>query len=248
MVQIHPVDRLFEKMKAVEPYPSGVVPLRGRIPGLAFFPGGYGLWGKGIHQDPPFFPVGGVMVIAHNFDCETGFNRSLEAKSERATSPTWGPLTKVLIEAGISLESCFFTNAYMGLKAGDKPQGVFPGSWDHQFVERCASFLLQQIQEQRPKLILVLGLQSIPVLASMSPDLEAWRRVDSLDALYRLDRQGKSPIASIRFTEVEHAVRIVLLIHPCNRHMNAKGRFYQAVEGPGAEVALLQDLLGTMAS
>ncbi len=240
---MHPVDQLFEKMKSVEPYPSGVMPLSGRIPGLAFFPGGYGLWGKDIHQAPPPFPVGGVMVVAHNFDCETGFDRSLEAKSERSTSPTWGPLTKLLLDAGINLDSCFFTNAYMGLKAGNKPQGEFPGSRDPQFVQRCASFLLQQIQEQNPKLILVLGLKATSVLASLSHDLEAWRHVDSLNALYSLDRQGRSPVALVRVGNMKQSVRIALLTHPCNRHINAKGRCYREIEGPDAEVAILRDLM-----
>jgi len=186
------------------------------------------------------------MVVGHNFDCEKGYNRSFEARTERSTSPTWGPLSKVILNAGIKLERCFFTNAYMGLKAGDKAQGKFPGSLDSAFVKRCSAFLLHQIREQRPNLVLVLGLEAVQIVASISQDLDMWRQVTSLEDIYRLDRQGRSPVVSAFFEGMDHNVKVALLVHPCNRHVNAKGRSFGSIKGPSAEVAILKELRDTI--
>jgi len=43
---------------------------------------------------------------------------------------TWRNLYRLLAAAGVPESSCFFTNAYVGLKAGDDPTGHFPGADD----------------------------------------------------------------------------------------------------------------------
>ncbi|HEX8034436.1 MAG TPA: hypothetical protein VF510_11340, partial [Ktedonobacterales bacterium] len=119
MSEEHPIERLFTLLdQVVAPYPAGVVPVWARIGGTAFFPGGAGLWGTAPHQLLPPMPVGGVMVLGHNFDCETGFAASLHRGGENLNGPTWRTICSVLRQAGIALEQCFFTNAYMGLNAG----------------------------------------------------------------------------------------------------------------------------------
>lgn len=187
MSEQHPVERLFALLDQVSPYPAGVIPLWARIGGTAFFPGGSGLWGAVAHQPLPPMPIGGVMVLGHNFDCETGFAYSLAHAGENLNGPTWRTLRGVLERAGIAMEACFFTNAYIGLKAGSKPTGKFPGVRDAAFVRRCQQFLLEQVRIQQPRLLLTLG-KEVPRCSRRSPQ--------------RCTRRGRMCAHSARWTGV----------------------------------------------
>ncbi|MGI8741770.1 MAG: hypothetical protein ACR2NN_04205 [Bryobacteraceae bacterium] len=84
------VDRLFTKMnELIDPkaYPPHVVPIKERIKGTAFFPGGSGLYLKGRELHGARFPFGGVMVLGHNFDAEIGFKKSYDNGEEDLNSP-----------------------------------------------------------------------------------------------------------------------------------------------------------------
>lgn len=107
----HPVEYLFALLDQVKSYPAGVVHPWARIGWTAFFPGGSGLWGTVAHQPLPPMPVGGIMVLGHNFDCVDGFVYSLVHEGENLKGPTWRTLRSVLQRAGVALETCFFTNA-----------------------------------------------------------------------------------------------------------------------------------------
>src|SRR3954451_23113481 len=126
MSEQHSVEGLFEMVNRFGDYPAGVVPMSGRISGTAFFPGGSGLWATHAGQPLPPMPIGGVLVLGHNFDSEAGFADSLARGIERINGPTWGTLRKLFERAGIPMERCFFTNVFMGLKAGAKATGAFP--------------------------------------------------------------------------------------------------------------------------
>ncbi len=111
------VDQLFHTMDELVPtalYKAAQVrPIPGRIQGMAFFPGGSGL----DLRDPAVaeFPVGGVMILGHNFDSEAGFQASFQRGHEVVTKGTWGALLELLLQADIPSKQCFFTNAFMGL-------------------------------------------------------------------------------------------------------------------------------------
>jgi hypothetical protein len=45
---------------------------------------------------------------------------------------------------------------------------------------------------------------------------------------------------------MDHNVKVALFVHPCNRHMNAKGRSFASIKGPNAEVAILKELRETI--
>ncbi|MEP0981041.1 hypothetical protein NC980_10765 [Leptolyngbya sp. AS-A5] len=68
-------------------------------------------------------------------------------------------------------EHYFFTNLYMGLRAGTATTGVFPGANDAKFVSHCQAFLFEQLRVQRPALLLTLGVLP-PVIGVLSPELE----------------------------------------------------------------------------
>lgn len=171
---VHPAEHLWARHAPPSGYPSGVIPVPEPIPGRAFFPGGYGLWGAAAGRALPEFPRGGVMVLGHDFHSESGYRESRTLGAERETMPTWRNLRALLEEVGIPLERCFFTNLFMGLRAGTATTGTFPGASDTAFVAHCRAFLLEQLHVQRPALLVTLGVHVPPVVGTLSLELAAW--------------------------------------------------------------------------
>ena len=234
----HPVETLWAEHAPPHGYPLGVVPVPSPIPGLAFFPGGYGLWGSVAGMPLPPFPLGGVMVLGHNFDSEEGYRKSLDEGSESTRCPTWRNLLKLLSEIGIPLERCFFTNLYMGLIAGGDSTGDFPGATDPIFVTHCRQFLVRQLQAQRPSLLVTLGIQVPPVVGQLSPQLARWA---AGKGLRYLDAVG--PVRTdVTFPEIEnYMTTAVALTHPCLRDAGVRHRRYLGAEGHQAEVRMLHN-------
>lgn len=239
MSDVHAVETLFERVQQFGPYPPGVTPVPSRIPGIAFFPGGAGLWGVEPGRLLPPAPTGGVMILGHNFDSESGFHYSLGHAGENLRGATWRNLLRLLREACVSPEMCFFTNVYMGLIAGNRAVGVFPGSRDPDFVRRCREFLLEQLRVMQPRVILTLGKEVIPVLAPLSPDLAPqW---SDAPALAELDERGAALVCNTRFQTVAHPVAVAALTHPALRHLNIGRRSYCEFIGNAAEVEMVRD-------
>jgi uracil-DNA glycosylase len=228
----------------VTPYPAGVRPVPTPIRGTAFFPGGDGLWHFGDDSDGPR-PAGGVMVLGHNFDSERGFAASMRRGQENLAGPTWRHLLAVLDEAGVPRETCFFTNLFMGLIAGDRATGAFPGARDAPFVDRCLAFLRVQLAWQRPRCVLALGGHVVPLLGRLAPDLAAWSRVRRLRDL---DECGLGLMREVTIVLGETApplrCTVAALTHPSFRPRNVANRSYRGRTGHLAEIALLQDALG----
>ena len=242
---VHPVEGLFEAISEVEPYPLGVVPLPERLHGTAFFPGGAGLWfPEGATTLPPF-PVGGVMVLGHDFHSEAAFERSRRigaevvrrGNGEYRMGPTWKNLRYLLARVGISESSCFFTNGYMGLREGRKTVGEFPGSSDVEFVRRCREFLGRQLSAQRPRVILTLGAWVPSLIAPLSPELCGWLNVRSFD---QLDSVGPVIHEATIPDSLLEGVSVVALTHPSFRALNVERRRYHELRGDAAELAMLQ--------
>lgn len=125
------------------------------IAGTACFPGRSGVW-RGQCRGGPLpdnFPHEPVMFLAHNFDCITGFQRSLERKGE-VDSRFWCRLLTIVRYAELVPEQCFFSNVLMGLKPGDAtgPMPTAPG-----YRDQCLTFLRLQIDIVRPRAIVALG-------------------------------------------------------------------------------------------
>ncbi len=235
---MHPVEHLFAALTQVAPYPKGVVPVPEQIPGTAFFPGGSGLWQATGSDVLPPFPFGKVMVLGHDFHSEIGYHQSLAKRGENLKGPTWRNLLRLLSEAGIEAGQCFFTNAYMGLRAGSNTTGKFPGAYDHGFVERCQSFLAEQIAVQQPRLILTLGNYVPSILATLSSDIDAWRNSRTLT---QLDALGVPLVADVRFREdYSWNTTVVALTHPSLRPANVGRRRYKELRGHEAEVAMVR--------
>jgi len=231
------VDRLFDKLREVAPYPSGVCAVPDRIAGKAFFPGGDGLWKEDRQTERPAMPVGRVMVLAHNFDSVQGFQRSRKRGYEK--NSTWTHLRALLEIAGIGLGECFFTNFYMGLKVGRSSRGKFPGAFDPEFVLRCRRFLLEQLSVQRPAVILALGTHVPRQLAEVAENLPEWRGVTTLKAL---DETGYPKKSRVRFRGVPSVqATVVALVHPSYRLRNVHRRHYAGKHGEAAELLMIRE-------
>ena len=178
------------------------------------------------------------MVLGHDFHSEEGYRASVARKGESETQPTWRVLVSVLGRAGIPLERCFFTNYYMGLRVGKGTTGVFPGAKHPEFVHHCQSFLLDQVETQRPRLILTLGRYTPTGIAALSPDLAEWgagRGFKHLDKVGAVRRDVRFPDAP------DAAATVVALTHPCFRHASIRYRRYGDLIGDAAEMAMLAD-------
>ena len=244
----HPIESLFAAMETVAPYPDGVIPVPGRIPGIAFFPGGAGLWDVRPGTPLPPMPMGGVMVLGHDFHSETGFRASMDqgtevphvARKGYRTAPTWITLRKLFAEVNVPLTRCFFTNVYMGLRKGSGTTGRFPGSRDVEFVERCRAFLLRQLAAQQPTLVLTLGSWVPAFVAPLAPKLAAWRGARTMK-----DIDCINPLMmGVAFEDSSLPPCTVLaLTHPSLRGPNVGRRQYGSLNGHAAEIAMLRQAM-----
>lgn len=238
---IHPVETLFASLTDVAPYPAGMLPVPGRIPGVSFFPGGAGLWGAAAGRPWPPMPVGGVLIVGQDFDCESGARWSLANSAEDLSGPTWRNLLRTLGDAGIAPEECFFTNALMGVREGDAPTGPSPGWKDAAFVGRCQRFFAVQLAAVRPRLIVTLGAESRGFVAALAPELAPWRGSPTLTAI---DLAGDALIhAASLDAGGPFTATVAALTHPCYAHANVRLRRYARLAGREAETALLLDAL-----
>lgn len=236
----HPAVRLWSAHHPQHGYPDGVEPVPTPIAGVAFFPGGWGLWDAKPNAALPPMPIGRVMILGHDFHSRRGYDESFRRGGERLTLPTWRNLLAVLDDASIPRESCFFTNLYMGLRSGDQTTGVFPGASDGRFRRHCQDFLLEQMKSQRPRLVVTLGIQVPPVVAELSDQLAPWatgrgvRHIDTVGALRR----------GVVFRGLhDFSTTVVSLLHPSLRQASLHHRRYHGLEGGDAERALLRDAL-----
>jgi uracil-DNA glycosylase len=238
---IHSIEELFVLLDQLESYPDEVIPMPGCILGTAFFPGGLGLWNSNPNTSPHPVPVGGILIVGHNFDSEVGFQRSLHQGGENPNGATWRPLLAFLQQVGIAPEQCFFTNAYVGLRAGNRAMGAFAGARDPDFVRWCRSFLLKQLRVIQPRLILTLGAYVPRFLAPLSPELQTvWSKATGLRML---DEQEVALVYPCTFSGVLRPAAVVALTHPAYRRLNVKSRCYEDQQGEEAEQALVRAAL-----
>ncbi len=244
----HPLEQIAELLANFGEYPERVISVPACMTGVAFFPGGAGLWGAELGRPMPPMPIDKVMVVGHNFDSEVHYKQSLAHGCEPVNVGAWGGLRRMLRAWGILLEDCFFTNAYMGLKVNVNPStgknessGRFPGADNPSFVYRCRVFLLKQIQMQEPRLMLTLGKEVLPAVTPIAHELTAaWSGATDLQ---ELDRRNAALIRSAQFPGVRHLTTVAALTHPANRHLNVGRRRYHGLKGEEAEDELVRDSL-----
>jgi hypothetical protein len=236
----HAVKRFWERLDRFDGYPAGVaVRVPSRVKGTAFFAASSGLWGQEPGGPPPAFPYGGVMVVGNNLDNEERYAERLaegrQYGSAETGTPTWRELLGLSKRVGVAPDQCFFTNIWVGLKAGGGSNtgamAVEPGS---PFDRWCQRFLCEPGQRGAPA-----GDRS-PGSARAGVPLSRDRRsvcVDDVDELPDLDRRDAAVHAGVRLCG--HTTSVVALLHPSYRRRWVAGRRYGGLTGDAAEVAML---------
>jgi len=229
------IDKIHQKHQTITNYPQDVVPVNGRIKGTAFFPGGDGLWKE--HQQNDELTIGGIMIVGHNFDNVTGFQKSLQQGTEPINCPTWRNIVALLTAAKVPLEDCFFTNVYVGLMQSASNVGVFPGSKSAEFKQQCLEFLQYQISIQQPRVVLTLGGFVPALISRLSTDLSDWAAVDKIT---QLDLKQRQLVQGVRFCHGAVTSTVVALTHPAQRHLNVARRSFNGIAGHEAELEMLR--------
>jgi uracil-DNA glycosylase len=179
------------------------------------------------------------MLLGHNLDSESAFERTLERGGEDVDgNATWRVLRQTLNVAEIPPEQVFFTNFFMGLIRGASSVGSFPGRLDPSFVDRCRLFFVEQLRVVRPRLVLVMGIQTPQLLAPLSAQLRPWTNATSFKTL---DARDGALVRKVAIAGLDLSPTFAVITHPSLRGSNVHRRRYAGLEGIAAEVALVRD-------
>ena len=217
----------------VLPFPPGVAAVPKAIEGTAFFPGGLGLW-----MEEPVrtrgFPTGQVQGSRTGLQYDCDLRTSTTGTIGSRTQPDVASVEGAADRIGIPPESCFFTNAYMGLRAGGRETGRFCGARDHGFVERCAMFFGRQLAVVHPKLILLLGMEPFRMLGPRLFGIQVPSTLKACDQFYPCVRLERGEAA------------IVIVTHPSLYCANVVRRRYLSFVGADAEAAMVRDAIAAI--
>ena len=186
-----------------------------------------------------------VMILGQDFDRVDSYKEAVIRGYEQTNSGTWYHLIPMLQAAGLALEDCFFTNFFMGVRRSKKATGLCPGARDPGFVKECGQFLSEQIREQRPRLIIVLGIIVPRFLARTNPasEVSRWAKCDTFP---KIDATAVGPlIKQARFgaSDSRTVATVAVVVHPSYRPANLWRRQYVGLRGEEAERQLLKDAL-----
>ena len=228
----HPVQRFWSELASLKHYPSGVVPVPSYLAGTAFFSASAGLYRPAGSRALPPFPFGGYMVVGHNLDAEGPFLARLSSGQSHGDAErpmrTWQNLYRLLERAAIQPTSCFFTNAYVGLKAGEAATGSFAGATDTEFRRWCAEFLTRHIEVMQPITIATLGISAARFMGALFDELADWDK-------------PRLPSPEPRRVHIAgHEITAVGLAHPSGHHASLHQRRYDGLVGIDAEAALFR--------
>ncbi len=238
-------DLLFRQMQAAFPdesYPRDLGPVPSLMDGLSFFPAGRGLYQPNGSTQTPTFPHGGVMVVGRDFGTHGAYVQANAERGERESDPTWNHLLTLLDEAGCDPRSCFFSNAFMGLRKGNQARNVgdTPAHRDKKFLAACRDFFIVQLEMMRPRVLLTLG-SAVPAFVATKLKVDpSW----SAGTLKAIDVAEKSIQTEVAVPELDFTVSaVVALTHPCMRPVNVRLRQYDLLRGRNAEKAMLMEAL-----
>jgi len=150
---------------------------------------------------------------------------------------TWRNLYRLLEKADVRASDYFFTNAYVGLKAGDEPTGTFPGAADPTFSAWCRGVLEEQVATMRPRVATTLGTDARQFLAPMAPELAAWApRPNPPPDVVRTNLRGVNTTAVALFTRPATTAPLVAVATEPSRAWMLKlpsfGRHSERIPGP----------------
>lgn len=180
------------------------------------------------------------MVLAHDWGTVGDFEEFEPQDAERLSNPTWRNMLSFFGKAGVDPKDCFYTNFFVGLRTGKSSVGKFPGAKDVDYVKRCQDFFVEQVEKQKPRLILALGAYVPKLISSTSDDLGDWKKFESFK---KLDQNQFASFRDVKLRGSDHSFSIASLVHPCYRQRNAQIRAWNGFLGDEAEVNLIRHML-----
>ena len=237
---------LFNELNTqINNYPEGIVAVsQPRIKGLAFFPGGDGLYKK-VEDDEPKFPIGGIMILGQDFDNQINFEKSKLAGSEmdkKKSNATWRNLLEILNEVNSDVKNkCFYTNAIMGLRSKESKntgKSIAFKKGSEKFLEKNREFFLTQLRTQKPKAIIGLGGYIPMFLSSLASDLSDYNKTDSLKDIGKIH-------TGVKFKDIAgYQTDIGFITHPSMYYANVWRRNGNGkIKGIDFEFDILNKLL-----
>jgi hypothetical protein len=224
-------DNLFEKLLLnLTSYPDDVKPIKQRLKGTAFFPGGDGIYKEGNFKHKDHYPI---MVVGQDYDNEYNFHKVFESPTQSELSnsnKTWFNLKKILGEE--VLQNCFFTNAIMGLRIGNSKNIGISKAFkknNEPFLLENQQFFNEQLNEIKPKLIICLGAQLPRFIGACY--LEQLVELAKVRSFSQLDFLNESGVFKLKYTEGE--ANLIFITHPAlydaniGRRRNGNGRDFE---------------------
>lgn len=216
----HPSIELFKKCNEIMKgsYPGVVKAIPEQLGCTAFFPGGYGLWLNEENNDLtrlPQFPVGGIMAVSRCFDTVENYSKYLsEWKNEKCIHCSnmqgnfWQGLIDIYKGARLDMKSTFFTNVYMGMYKIDK---IKKNSMFHKKSIQC---LKKQIEIQKPKAIIAIGVGVANLFPLVFNELHKWKKA-KVDDFYN---GSTEKLINIKINN--HSCIAAFMYSPCMRKYN----------------------------
>lgn len=201
-----------------------------RIAGVSFFPCGDGSYKNSTKNKK-------ILVLGQDQDNEKGYNKSILKETE-SYSPTWKNIEELFTKAGIDLDTCFFTNALMGIRISELNTGKSPGLFNDIFLKQNVSFLKKQISIIKPISIITLGIIPLKILSMINEDL-MWK-YSFLDTFKEIDESNSAIILDVNIENIQTNVGII--VHPSYRKVNCKDRKFNNFQGEEAEIEILKTL------
>ena len=210
------------------------------ISGTSFFPVGDGIYKPENRLDYKF-PYNGIMVLGQDWGDEADLCMAVK-KNNEINGPTWRNLKEWIKEEkiGIQIKDCFFTNAIMGIrkikedetKNNSKPHPAFEKG-EEEFLGKCKEFFIQQVDKQKPRLIICLGARVRNFLINHIPS-KHWDSKDSGKLLCNIDILNKERVKI-------HNTNFVSIFHPSFWQSNKTKFRYGDLTEDNAIIALLKD-------
>jgi len=241
----HPSVALFKEASKIN-LPVSLNKVPEQVKTTAFFPGGYGLClDKPVctKDDLPEFPEYGIMAVLDIFDSQSAYDCLRIEPGSNLSKQTWRGIYEIYRENGVEvkdanyklkddlLRKTFFTNAHIGLYTNNKEYKKIIKK-NEPYRNACYNFFCRQVECQKPRLILALGLTAKDFLAR-THGLECW-----------IGKNTTGMNSCRKFKKVHfgnHCTVVAFLANPARRGTNVNLLKYDGLEREQADIQVFRD-------
>jgi hypothetical protein len=236
----HPSQQLFERVRQFGSLPPEVASIPHQLEGISFFPAGAGLFIDKPAAGLPGFPSARSWCWGMT-GARPGTSNTMPRDTPSASTRRGSTCCRSWTGWGSIATKVFYTNFYVGLRNSMDGDGTTSCATQCRLPAALPGLPLEQIELQKPRLVLVLGIHVPRLIAPLSADLGGWSRLVSFRVSTLKDCRG-SPREAAR---IRAHLRCPVLVHPSYRGRNAPYRRYRGFLGRRGRGNLVQDMLAT---